>query len=293
MSKVLFCADYSAIEARVLFWLADHKDGLTAYRDNRPLYEEMAARIHDIHVSEVTPIQRELGKRVVLGCGYQMGANTFMDTCRTFGNFIVSEELAEKAVEVYRKLHSPVPKLWKLVQSAAISAVKNPGKVYRVHKVLWCLQGDFLYCKLPSSRKLAFYKPEIRYERRTQKVWRLNAKGEKISYTKVPYGDPVPKLYHWSVNPITKQWGLGGTYGGKLVENMTQAVARDLMAEAMLRLEDAGFEVILSVHDELVGQGEPEFFSIEQFKEEMAKLPKWADGLPVKVTGWSGLRYKK
>lgn len=105
------------------------------------------------------------------------------------------------------------------------------------------------------------------------------------------WAEPRATLYHWGANPLSKQWELSGTYGGKLVENITQAVARDLMAEAMLRVEEAGYRVVLSVHDELVAENERG--SVEEFENLMGQLPAWAKGLPVKVAGWAGQRYRK
>lgn len=272
----LFCADYSAIEARVLFWLAGHTAGIEAYRAGRPIYEEMAARIYAKPVSAVTKSERELGKRVVLGCGYNMGWKKFQETCATFGDFVVTEALAKMAVSAYRELHWPVPVFWAQTQRSAILAVRARTKISDKNansaKAWWFVDGQFLWCELLSGRRLAYYKPEIRQ-------------------VQTPWFEMRPALYHWGSNPLSHQWECSGTYGGKLVENITQAVARDLMAEAMLRVEAAGYRVVLSVHDELLAENERG--SVEEFEKIMGELPYWAAGLPVKVAGWCGERYKK
>jgi DNA polymerase len=109
-----------------------------------------------------------------------------------------------------------------------------------------------------------------------------------------PWGDKRPVLYHYGVNPVTRKWQSDKTYGGRLVENIIQAISRDLMAEAMLKIEATGiWEIVLSVHDELIGERKKGEGSNELFNELMSAVPAWGEGLPVKVEGWSGERYRK
>jgi DNA polymerase bacteriophage-type len=97
-----------------------------------------------------------------------------------------------------------------------------------------------------------------------------------------------------AVNPVTKQWSVDDTYGGKLVENVTQAVARDLMAEAMLAADESGiYDVILSVHDELIAEVDEDKGDVVEFEELMSQSPAWAEGCPVAAEGWRGKRYRK
>ena len=275
MKTKLFCADYSAIEARVLFWLAGHTDGVKAFADSRPIYEEMAARIYRKEITKVTKAERELGKRVILGCGYNMGPKKFMETCQTFADLKVDEALAQMAVSVYRELHWPVPVLWKTVEHAALAAVST-GKRFETGngqangRTQWFCENKILYARLPSGRKLAYVYPEIQY---------------KLT----PWFEKRPALYHYSVNPISEKWELGGTYGGRLVENITQAVARDFLVEAMLRIENAGYRIVLTVHDEIVAENEKG--SLEEFENLMSEIPAWGKGCPIKVAGWVGPRY--
>lgn len=269
----LFCEDWAGIELRVLFWLAGHEAGLKALRDGSDLYIEMARHIYGVPKVEVTKAQREVGKRAVLGAGYGMGHKKFKDTCALFG-VEVSEELAKRAIETYRRVHSPVVGFWYNLERAAIGAVQTK-KLYTVGKVRFKMQGDFLFCKLPSGRKLAYHKPEIRTE-------------------PTPWGEARPKLYHYDVHPKTKQWMLLPTYGGKLTENNCQAVARDVMVEAMLRCEAAGYKVLLTVHDEILAEKEKGAGKLKEFERLCVESPKWADGLPLKVEGWGHeQRYKK
>jgi DNA polymerase len=267
----LFCGDYAAIEARVLFWLAGHEEGLEAYREGRDLYREMATKIYRVKLDDVTPAQREVAKRAILGSGYGMGHKKFRETCALFG-VDVSEALAETAVNAYRNTHIPVPELWKNIESAAIMAVLNKGKIYIKNQTAWWAENNFLWCQLPSGRRLAYARPSIRGKQ-------------------TPWGESKRTLHHYGVNGITKQWQEEHTYGGRLVENITQAVARDIMAEAMLRLDANGFQILLSVHDELLT--EKKNGQLEQFKNLMEHLPEWANGLPIKTDVWTGERYRK
>jgi DNA polymerase len=275
--QTLDVADYAAIEARVLFWVANHEEGLQAFREDRDLYKEQAMdiyRIKDIDLIDST--KRFLGKSAILGAGYAMGAKKFQATCAQQGE-VVSLELADTAIKSYRKKHWPVVKLWGNIEKAAISAVQRPGKKITVNHTSWFLSKDnFLFCELPSGRRIAYATPTVKFE-------------------PTPWGEKRPVLYHWGVDPTTKQWVEAKTYGGKLVENVVQAIARDLMAEAMLRIDAVGWSrIVLTVHDELVAErtlfGEG---SNEEFCRLMAETPEWAKGLPVKVEGFESARYRK
>ncbi len=279
--RELFCADYAAIEARVLFWIAKHTSGLKAFTEDRPMYEEMATAIYNInYIENVTKLQRQVGKQAFLGCGYGMGWKKFLQTCKNFG-IEVDEETSQVAVNAYRSLHAPVVKLWSNFEKVAIEAVKQKGKKFSVNYTTWWVESlpgtdlDFLWCKLPSGRKLAYFGPKLKYE-------------------KTPWGDKRAVLYHWGVDPYTKKWAFAGTYGGKLTENVVQAISRDLMAKAMLGLEADKFELILTVHDEILAECQnPDEIKFSRFKELMASTPLWAKGCPVKVEGWHGERYRK
>lgn len=273
--KTLDVGDYGQIEARGVFWLANHEVGLQAYRDGRPMYEELAAEIYGVPLAGVTQEMRFVGKQATLGSGYGMGPVKFRATCQAFGQD-VSDDLAERAIKTYRNVHHPVVTLWSNIEKASIAAVQNPGKRYSINHTTWFLRDRFLYCELPSGRRLAYADPTVRYEAR----WRGSEK--------------APVLYHWGVDSKTKKWVESGTYGGRLTENCCQAVARDIMAEAMLRIESAGWELVLSVHDELVAERDTfNGKTHEEFLSLMKVVPAWAQGFPIAVAGYSGSRYKK
>lgn len=263
--------DYSSIEVRVLFWLAHHKAGMRAYDEKRDLYREMAQIIYNVKdLDDVTKDQREIGKRAILGCGYGMGATKFRATCIQFGQD-VSEELSEKAVRAYRETH-PVPQLWSNLEQCVIRAIKSPGYQFKIHHTVWWVENKFLWCKLPSGRKLAYYKPSV-------KLIPTRWKTKKDT------------IHHWGVNSLTKKWEEQTTWGGTLTENIDQAIARDLLVEAMLRLEDAGYETCMTVHDEILS--EHRNGSVEEFSQLMGIVPGWGTGIPIALDAASGPRYKK
>lgn len=269
---LFFGGDYAAIEARVLFWLAGESKGLQMFRDGEDLYKDMAANIYGVPVAQVTKAQREMGKRAILGCGYGMGVKKFKDTCQLFARVEVSEELADKAVTAYRDKYRTVPIMWRSQEYAAKEAVMQKGKPVKCGRITWMTKGKFLYAALPSGRLLSFYDP-------------------KIEVHETSWGEKKDTVTYMSVNSVSKQWERTKTYGGKITENLCQAVARDLMAEAMLRCEKAGYKICLSVHDELLC--ERVGGSVDEFENLMSELPAWAKGCPVKSEGWSGSRYSK
>lgn len=273
--KKLICADFSSIESRALFWLAGEEKGLEIYHGDGKIYEAMAAEIYNKSPSEILggSTERNLGKQAVLGCGYNMGWKKFLITCEGYGIFI-SEDLAKKAVSAYRAKFERVPAFWKECEEAAIGAVLYPGKIFKTGKVAWRQVGDFLYAKLPSGRKIAYHKP-------------------KLQRKKTPWGEMKLVLTYMGVDSMTKKYWRQHTYGGKLVENITQGVARDFMAEAMLRVEAKGYEIIMSVHDELVAEVDEGFGSLKEFEKLMVELPDWGKGCPIQAEGWEGKRFKK
>ncbi len=270
----LFVADFAAIETRMLFWLANHAEGVKAFLEGRKMYEEMAMDIFAIRdIKSVTKDQRFVGKETVLGSGYGMGWKKFQSTCLEKGREVTTE-VAKLAINSYREKHKAVPTLWKSIEKAAISAVENPTKTYKINHTEWFMEGRFLACKLPSGRSLYYCDPQVKYERN-------------------PWGQKKGVLSFMGVHPKTKKWVREHTWGGKLVENVVQAISRDLMALAMVRMKKAGYTVILTVHDEIIAERKIGEGTIEEFNQLMRTLPIWAKGAPVNVEGFISQRYKK
>lgn len=279
--KEIFCGDFSSIEARVLLWVAGDKAGVREYEDGLDTYCTMAGTVYGCDWRDVLAEykregyseRRQMGKKVILACGYQMGLKKFEQTCIDEG-LKVPQSIILRAHAAFREKYPLVPRVWDNYERAAIFAALNPGKRVTVNKVTWFIEGEFLFARLPSGRKLAYYKPEVRNEG-------------------TPWGDIRPKLYVWTVDSKTKQWVQRAVYGGLLTENIVQAISRDCMAESMTRLEAAGYEVLTSIHDEIpaernVGEG-----SLDEFIELMSVRPEWGLDIPLKVGGWNGPRYRK
>src|SRR5690606_17007376 len=267
----LIAGDYAQIEARVLAWLAGQADVLELFANDGPVYETMGAAIHGVSLEAVTKDMRQDGKTAVLGCGYGLGAKKFASVND------VPLEFAERVVGTYRERNRKIVQLWYNLERDIYRAAANPGSVVSDAtggRVKYTVRGQYLWCQLPSKRFIAYPLPIIE-ERET------------------PWGDVKPCVTVCNVNSMTRKWERRQLYGGLATENVVQAIARDLLADAWLRAERAGYPPVMSVHDELVVEVPEDFGSADEFAAIMAETPAWADGLPVKVEAWEGLRYKK
>lgn len=275
--KLLFVADYAAIEARVLLWLAEDEEALEIFRRGEDIYCDMASSIYGRPVianPDDQPPERKVGKEAILGLGYQMGAPKFHTRCASYG-IILTEEFAEEVVEKYRRKYWRVKQLWYDQESAAIQAVRNPGTPVRSGRILWQTEGDFLFCTLPSNRRLAYPFPKVKSVRTS---WGKNKTG----------------LTYMGTSATFHKWHRQTVYGGLLVENIVQAISRDIMAEAAMRCEESlVYEPILTVHDELIAEANEHLGNVKEFVRLVAKCPDWAQGCPIEAEGWAGRRYRK
>lgn len=272
--KTLYVADYASIEARGLLWLAEDEDGLDIFRQNRDPYCEMASEIFGRPITKADTFERALGKVGILGLGYQMGWTKFIESAKLMGGIDIDEEMSRRTVDAYRTKFWRVKQMWEDQEAAAIAAVES-GEPQSSGKIWWFTEDRFLYCILPSGRRLAYPYPEV-HERET------------------PWGAMKPSLTHKGVNTHNRQWQRLTVYGGLLVENQVQAMCRDLLAAAMLRCEQSKvYQPILSVHDEILAESYAHLGNVHEFEDLMAQCPDWATGFPVRAEGWCGLRYRK
>lgn len=281
--KILRVADWNAIEARIIQWLAGDYENLKIYNSTQDPYKDMASIIYGVPYSKVTKAQREVGKRAVLGCGFGMGWRKFAQTCEQFG-MPVSDELAQRAVEAYREKYYLVKEYWYALEAACIQAVRRPMARVDFNNLQILFRGRWLMIQLPSGRRISYYEPQIKTEKREL---------PKKKPTDAPRFSEKPGLTYMAEDPKTKQWVRERTYGGKLAENVTQAVAADVMTEGMFRVERAGYSTILTVHDEVVTEDLKTFGTLKEFETLMSVVPKWAIGLPVKVETFEAERYRK
>jgi DNA polymerase len=269
--------DYSSVEACGVAWLSGQTDLLDAFMERRKIYEEMAARVFGMRAADVAPDswQRHVGKTLVLGAGYQMGWWKFRETVLAMGGVLLSPEDAQRAVTVYRDTFPRIPKLWFALQDGAVEAVGRPGVVISVHtglgaKVAFLKDGQWLRMKLPSGRYLWYNQPLLEPGK---------FGGKMVTYMQV--------------NPKSKKWERGHTYGGRLTENAVQGLCRDLMVHGTLRLEDEGYRPIALVHDEIICEPPVGHGSVPQMLDVMCQLPVWAERFPLSAKGRRGPRYVK
>lgn len=266
--KDLVVADYSSIEARNVMWLAEENEAVQMFRDGADIYCEMASFLYGRPITKADSRERFIGKSIILGCGYGMGAPKFKATCAGQG-VDVEDELAAKAVQAYRTKYSKVPMLWYALERAAKQAIKERGVWFPAKLVRWMCKGRFLRCRLPSGRMLWYMDPALSTDEH----------GEGITFM--------------GVDTYTKKWSRQKTFGGKLCENVVSAISRDIMTNAMLNLEDAGYDVVMTVHDEIISEVPKDFGSVEEFIEIMTQPIGWAPGCAIGAEGWRADRYKK
>lgn len=358
---MLAVADYAAIEARVVLWLAGAKKALEVFLRGEDIYCDMATGIYGRKITKKDdPNERQFGKQAILGLGFGMGFITFLLTCRKYDIFFSVEQvqdilkgeydkyyrwvenylfpkkrddeelakfkaralaatqarrkLEEKreqpskiihelalmkfTVDVYRTRYPEVKELWKAQEDAAIGAVRSwvlavaaeksldlgldgefnsdtvKGKTVAAGKVSWRVEGGFLCCRMPCGRDMRYRSP-------------------RLSRQKTSWGEIRDGLRYMSVVTGGK-WASTSTYGGKLVENIVQGVARDIMADAILRTRGTAFHVRMSVHDELLAEVfDVDYVEIKEYEALMAKTEPWAAGCPIDAEGKAFIRYRK
>lgn len=279
--NLLLDADFSAIEARVIAWLADEEWVLDVFRDTGKIYEATASRMFNIPIEKIKKgspeyTYRQKGKVATLALGYQggVGAMRTMDSGHELDG--LSDAGVQELVDLWRKANPNIVKLWGLVEAAARAAVVEGRTSFLQHGLVVSRNLDpdhdldFMVIGLPSGRRLYYPKPEITQNR---------------------FGRP--SISYMGQNQTTKKWERIETYGGKLAENVVQAVARDCLSEAITRLEAAGYPVVFHIHDEIVVDAPPERQDLEAMEGLMAEVPEWATGLPLNADGWVNEFFKK
>jgi DNA polymerase len=212
--------------------------------------------------------ERIFGKTGDLACGYQGGEKAI----EKFAPGIFSLAERENIKTEWRAAHPAVCRFWRAIDHAAWTAVQQRGRIVSCGLVAFKCCGNFLFLKLPSGRKLAYPFPRLKLRDPQHGV--------------VVFADSSDGQFRDCNNGR-------GAYGGIWVENIVSGIARDLLAEPMLRLETAGYPIVLHVHDEIVAQVPENFGSTEEFTRLMTQRPSWAPDLPIAASAWTGPRYRK
>lgn len=272
-NQKLIVSDFSSIENRVIAWLAGDESTLEDFRNGIDQYKKAATEIYGCSLEEVQKEQRQLGKIAILSCGFGGGAGTFKHVCSESWGIQLSDDEAKAIVDSYRKLYSLIVKMWYAMYDKAMRAIAT-GEVTKYNHIQFRLMKDFLYMRLPSGRLLAYYKPELR---KVMTPWGQ----EKLAFT------------HMGTNTYTRKWERLSVTPGRLTENATQAVARDFLTEAMVRVKNMGYKTVATVHDEIITQVPIDFSNIENLNKIISVNPSWALDCPIEAAGFEAKRYKK
>lgn len=266
-------SDFSAIEGRVIAWLADEEWKLEVFRDHGKVYEATASRMFGIPLETIVRGHenyryRAFGKVAELACGYQGGPNAMaqMDTKKE-----IDPDEYPALVKQWRKANPNIVKLWYETEDSAVRAVREKSTVPLKHGVRYRYEGGNLFADLPSGRSLCYVNARIKPDPRFDK--------DGIVFD--------------GMDQVKKKWMSHRTYGGRLVENLVQAMARDCLAEAMMRLDRAGYSIVMHVHDEVVLEVPNGVGSVEEVTEIMSQPMEWAPGLPLAAAGFEAEFYQK
>jgi DNA polymerase bacteriophage-type len=290
----LIAVDFSNVEGRVLAWLAQEDWKIRAFQafdrgEGPDIYKLTYSRAFGVPVDQVTKEQRQIGKVMELALGYGGGVGAFQSMAKNYGVKVADAE-ADRLKDAWRAAHPKICEYWLQLERTALHAMESGRQMptqFRYNPPIFKQAGSFLWVKLPSHRVLCYPYPEIQA---IETPW--GQMRDTLTYMTM-----VSNLKAKTVGDDRQfgTWKRVATYGGSLTENVTQAVARDLLAQAMLRLEAAGYKVVMHVHDEAVVEVTTSCHpdTLKKVEALMVELPDWAFGLPIAAEGWRGPRYRK
>ena len=264
-------SDFSAIEARVLAWLAGEEWVLEAFLNGEDIYCKTASMMYHVPVEKhgANSHLRQKGKVAVLACGYQGGVGAMKRMDRSGS---IPEDELQSVVDQWRQANSKAVKLWRTCELAARTAIEEHRTVRLKNGVAFGYINGNLFIKLPSGRKLCYWDTRLKLDPR----------------------DGREHIVYMGVNQETKQWGETETYGGKLVENIVQATARDCLAISMQRVAALGYNIVMHVHDEIIVDCPIEDTgAMDRINACMAEPIPWAPGLPLRGDGYETPFYMK
>lgn len=283
----LICSDFSAIEAVVLAEVAGEEWRKEVFRTHGKIYEMSASKISGVPFQEFVdykertgdhhPLRKSLGKVAELASGYQgwVAAWKKFGADKYFNN---DEEIKQKIIK-WREDSPNIVKLWKELEKAAIDSILNPGRIFYYRGTYFQVRSNVMYCGIESGREIAYHEP-------------------RVTEDMTPWGKIKPTITFMGYNSDATKgapgWTKIYTHGGKLTENVVQALSRDILCHAMLNLEKAGYKIVLHVHDEICCEVPAMWGSVLEFEKIMSTMPDWCLDWPIKASGgWRGKRYKK
>lgn len=267
-------SDYSSVEPRGLAWSANEEWMVEAYRKKEDAYKIAAGRVYGVNPSQVDSGQRFMGKQLVLGCGYGMGPPKFIGTCAKFGR-VLSEDEAAEAVYGYRSSVPNIIRFWRQVEQACIRAVNRwePVKCGRYTMRPEVLPNGFkvLYVDMPSGT-IAYPKPFLKD-------------------AETPWGEVKATFNFWT--PWRTAWVPTDTFGGSLVENIIQALTRDILRDGMIAADEEGFVISGHCHDEAIAEGSNNKNDLREFERLLCRSSPWAEGYPIEMESYVSKTYRK
>lgn len=307
--QTLLACDYSAIEARVIAWLAGQKDVLDIFSSGFDIYLKQASDIFGEKIEDKEDPRRMIGKVAILALGYQGGVGALQTMAKAYNckmepafdelwrkletyqqdwvekrwqdnkkNSEISEK-EWKASEIikmkWRETNPKIVQFWSDCENAFKHAIQFPEQVATINdKIAFKQKGNFVFCRLPSNGQIVYPFP-------------------RLKETETPWKEIKSLPSYASEDGPSKKWMRFTTYGGSIAENITQAVARDILADAMLRLDENKYRIVLHIHDEIVCETSGNGETLADMKTIMSQPPEWAKDLPIAVSGWQGFRYRK
>jgi DNA polymerase len=269
-------ADFSSIENRVASWISGQKDKVELFREGLDEYKTFAANsLYRVPYEEVTKDMRQVSKSAVLGCMFGQGARGLVEYADGMGVKLSLDE-SERAVRAYREEYHMVKATWYDYEACAVQAIQNPNEGFKAGKVAFKVAKSALWMQLPSGRLICWRDPQVE---------------DQLT----PWGAVRPGIVVFNQNTFTRKWGRNKLIGSSIFQSAVQATARDMLTEAMLALDEERFEVVNSVHDEvllLVKEADAES-ALGRVIEIMTTPPKWALDFPLAAEGWQGKRYRK
>ncbi|MBU5677889.1 DNA polymerase [Alkaliphilus sp. MSJ-5] len=267
-------SDFSAIEARVIAWLADEKWVLDVFKGHGKIYEATAAQMFKVPIETIVKGHenyslRAKGKVATLACGYSGGPPALIAMGALKSG--IPEEDLPGIIKQWRNANPNIVKLWYAAENAAIEAIQSKTTVKLAHGVQYRFEAGILFADLPSGRSLAYVNPRLKYDSKFNK--------DGIVFD--------------GMEQTKKKWSANRTYGGRLVENLIQAIARDCLAESLTRLDKEGYKIVMHVHDEVVLDVPIGTGSVEHVTAIMGQEIDWAKALPLKAAGFECDFYQK
>lgn len=290
VGKKLVICDLSSIESVVIGWVSACERLLNVFRDGRDAYKDFATELYQVPYEAVDKAMRKMAKPATLGAGYRLGGGEIKEGKRT-GLWGYAENMgvemtrkeAHKSVATFRRVYKEIPATWYALEDAIKYVIRNK-RPKAVGGVLFSYSKPYLICHLPSGRCIYYLKPQIR---RKPFKFKDRDTGETVTVMK-------DSISYMGKQQNGSKWIRIESHGGKFIENIVQAIARDILREGLLAMHKLGFYLIGHVHDEAIAEEDEDGdLGLSEMKECMTRKIKWGRGLPLGAAGFEGVFYRK